>query len=503
MAVTDYAYDTLTPNSVIEERAEWVEEVYSIDEQNYVHGGLHGYANVPHEQLTNRTAYLKAMLENADSRLTNLSARLDNTQTTMLNEVAALHNQDTVLQEEINRVERNGMEADNALSNRIVQLSARVDDIEERLNTHVHNYAGSDSPGGDALTLRTTPGGDRMYLVGVTPSAITSVQRSTTVQVIGSTVKAAEFDGDLRGSATMAGRLKTPFNLTVSGDVSGLAVIDGSVDVNLALTLSRQPAVHAGWYGPREDITMDNVTSFIMPAMHINASGIVTDIEEHVVTLPSLTRSRTTGALQADGKLLLIGAEAAEDVSVTHTQEGAYVIDGQLYSLDEPVVSVYRQQDIVNKTYNGFTLGSACERGVDNTPGGTLGSQALITSDAVAQALLSVSTEITSGLITGVTTGDATTAGNLLVADKEAHKMGMSSATVTADGELRADTVAVNTMKVANELNIPGGKLWIDTAVVTASADTSSAVDAALETLRQRISRLEAAVEALQGGGTP
>jgi uncharacterized protein YigA (DUF484 family) len=55
---------------------------------------------------------------------------------------------------------------------------------------------------------------------------------------------------------------------------------------------------------------------------------------------------------------------------------------------------------------------------------------------------------------------------------------------------------------VLNELEIPGGKLWIDDAVVSASADAASAVDAAVETLRQRISRLEAEVEQLRGEGS-
>ncbi len=508
MAVTDYAYDVLTPDSVITDTPEWVDKVYSIDEQNYVHGGLHGYANVPHEQLANRTAYLKAVSENTDSRLTNLSARLDNAQTTILNEIAALHTQDTALQAEITRVELESKEADTTLTMSVDKLVIHVDELEQQLNTHTHNYAGSDEPGGDALTVKTVQSGDRMYVTGVTPSAINKLQRSTMVQIIGGTVKAAEFDGDLRGNATTASRLKTPFNLTVSGDVAGVAVVDGSVDVNMPLALARQPAVHAGWYGPREDIVMDTVASFIMPALHINSVGLVTDIEDHVITLPNLTRSRTTGASPAEGKLLLVGANDAEDVSETHTQLGAYIVDGQLYSLDEPVVSVYRHQDIVNKTYNGFTLGSACERGVDNTPGGTLGSQALVTSDALAQSLLKVTTEVASGLIAGVVMGASADAGNVMVADKVARKMGMSRVTVSTDGDMTAKSVdaeeiTTEKLAVANELTIPGGKLWVDTAAVTASADTTPIVNAALETLRQRVSRLEAAVEALQGGGTP
>ena len=488
MGVTNHAYDVLTPGSVINESVEWVSEIYSIDEQNYVHGGEHGYANVPHEQLANRTMYLKATLEDLITRLTLLSGHVDDVQTALLAEIAATNATCVDLRNDLDKMGIDMNEADAALAARIDTLTLHVAELEEQLNTHVHDYAGSDEPGGDALHVRTLASDDRAFLTGVTAAAPNELHRSTRIQMVGGTLEASEFAGDLRGNATTATRLKAPFSFTVTGDMAGVTVLDGGSDVSIGITLNRQTAVHAGWYGPTEDTTLDTASTFVVPAVHVNSAGVVTGITDRVVTVPNFTRSRTTGALPATGRLLIVGAPQAEDIAETKTSDGAYMIDGRLYSCNEQVVTVYQRQDIVNKTYNGFNLGSACERGVDATPGGTLGSPALITSDAVAQAFTSM---IANGLRL-----DGPSDGKLLVGNDDATAVGKSSVLVNGD------TLTAGNVHVLNELEIPGGKLWIDDAVVSASADAASAVDEALETLRQRISRLEAEVEQLRGEGS-
>lgn len=49
--------------AVINEQATWAEDIYLIDPNDPVQGGAGGIDNLPHEQLANRTAYLKQELE--------------------------------------------------------------------------------------------------------------------------------------------------------------------------------------------------------------------------------------------------------------------------------------------------------------------------------------------------------------------------------------------------------------------------------------------------------
>lgn len=48
----------------ITERAEWVEQIRQIEANDPVQGGENGIDNIPHQQLANRTAYLKNRLDN-------------------------------------------------------------------------------------------------------------------------------------------------------------------------------------------------------------------------------------------------------------------------------------------------------------------------------------------------------------------------------------------------------------------------------------------------------
>lgn len=98
----------------------------------------------------------------------------------------------------------------------------------------------------------------------------------------------------------------------------------------------------------------------------------------------------TAGALNKNStKLFLVGAESQTANPQTSTNSKNYVgTDGHLYSNEKQVVNVSDTQTVSNKaftnsTYDGYTLGDACAKGVDSTDGGTAGSNALITSGAV------------------------------------------------------------------------------------------------------------------------
>lgn len=62
--------DVLTENSVVQEKDTWENTIYLIDEQDYVHGGVDGYDNIPHQQLANRTKFLKTTCDKLRKDLT-------------------------------------------------------------------------------------------------------------------------------------------------------------------------------------------------------------------------------------------------------------------------------------------------------------------------------------------------------------------------------------------------------------------------------------------------
>ena len=49
--------------AVVKDVATWVEEIYLIDPNDPVQGGEGGIDNLPHQQLANRTKYLKDQIE--------------------------------------------------------------------------------------------------------------------------------------------------------------------------------------------------------------------------------------------------------------------------------------------------------------------------------------------------------------------------------------------------------------------------------------------------------
>ena len=76
----------------------------------------------------------------------------------------------------------------------------------------------------------------------------------------------------------------------------------------------------------------------------------------------------TTGASDSSSKLFLIGATSQSDNSQTYSHDTAYVnTNGHLYSNSKQVVNLSDSQALTNKTYNGYTLGAACAKGVDST----------------------------------------------------------------------------------------------------------------------------------------
>lgn len=97
--------------------------------------------------------------------------------------------------------------------------------------------------------------------------------------------------------------------------------------------------------------------------------------------VPTNTKN-TAGSTDSSSKLFLIGATSQAANPQTYSHDTAYVgTNGHLYSNSKQVVNLSDTQALTNKTYNGYTLGAACAKGVDTTV--TSGSTNLVTSGAV------------------------------------------------------------------------------------------------------------------------
>lgn len=94
----------------------------------------------------------------------------------------------------------------------------------------------------------------------------------------------------------------------------------------------------------------------------------------------------TAGSTDTSSKIFLIGATSQAANPQTYSHDTVYVdTNGHLYSNSKQVVNLSDSQALTNKTYNGYTLGAACAKGVDTTV--TSGSSNLVTSGAVYTAI--------------------------------------------------------------------------------------------------------------------
>ena len=82
-------------------------------------------------------------------------------------------------------------------------------------------------------------------------------------------------------------------------------------------------------------------------------------------TFATSDTKNTAGSTDSSSKLFLIGATSQAANPQTYSQDTTYVgTDGHLYSDSKQVVNLSGSQALTNKTYDGYTLGAACEKGV-------------------------------------------------------------------------------------------------------------------------------------------
>lgn len=121
---------------------------------------------------------------------------------------------------------------------------------------------------------------------------------------------------------------------------------------------------------------------------HVSGTTAVTKSDITALGIPEsdTNTTTTTGASNTSSKIYLVGATSQSSAPTTYSHDTVYVgTDGHLYSNSKQAVNLSDSQALTNKTYNGYTLGAACEKGVSTTP--TSGSTNLITSGAVYAAL--------------------------------------------------------------------------------------------------------------------
>lgn len=84
---------------------------------------------------------------------------------------------------------------------------------------------------------------------------------------------------------------------------------------------------------------------------------------------PTITDTKNTaGSTDTSSKLFLIGATSQATNPQTYSHDTAYVgTDGHLYSNSKQAVNLSDSQALTNKTYNGYSLGSACAKGVTDS----------------------------------------------------------------------------------------------------------------------------------------
>ena len=111
----------------------------------------------------------------------------------------------------------------------------------------------------------------------------------------------------------------------------------------------------------------------------------------------------TAGATDSSSKLFIIGATSQTDNPQTYSQDTTYIgTNGHLYSNDKQVVNLSDSQALTNKTYNGYTLGAACAKGVDTSIASGSTSTNVPTSKAVADAIAANITSITNSEIDAI-----------------------------------------------------------------------------------------------------
>ena len=462
--------DVLTENSVVTEKDIWENTIYLIDEQDYVHGGVDGYDNIPHQQLANRTKFLKTTCEKLRTDLTAFQNAVKAQDGKNAQEFLDIRNIASNIRLDLDNLARHVNTQDSANKKLIDDLRKDVNQLMYDMTHHTHKYAGSDTVGGDANTIKVlVDNANKIFLSGVTSGNPNKMYRTSNVFMQGDDITAKKFHGDLDGTATKADKLSKKSQISYYGDVIGSYMFDGT-DNNYSVHLSLNTnGVVAGTYGNNKSRQLKMNESFLVPRLIVNNKGLVTGIENRTLTLPDEAVSGTTNATQKNGKMYLIGGEHQNPKEYTYSNSKAYMIDGKLYSNDKPVINTSDSQALINKTYEGYVLHEACSRDVETNIQGVNGSNKLVTSNALYNHTHNYAGSDKSG-------GDAYTVKiykndtdkrYLTINQGKNGKLEYNSYAYIQKNDLCAPVIHATDM-----MHIPGGRVWIDTSVNAVDGST-------------------------------
>ena len=359
MAIT--SADLLTPDSYIEEISEWVDRIYEITEEDYVHGGEHGFSNVPHEQLSNRTLYLKDELSALSSFVDSIRQDVENHKNDNLTDISELRASLTSLIESLRTLEEKVVGDEQHDSNEFSTLLDKIDGLQYAFEHRNYNFAASDTEGGpatsvDAKKVFTT----KISLVGVDEVDQTKLKYNTSVTIDQSTLQATTFKGSLDGEAKTAKKLTDKVNVTLFGDVTGTAKFDGSDDlkINAVITPNEDGSVPTGTYGPGMDLVVKPGEVFYVPEFSVSRSGLITKIanREVQITLDSDIVNKTINNEPTNDKILLVGTLNQGTKQQTYSNEAVFEKNGKLYSQFNEVIDSASEQSMTNKTVNGIYI---------------------------------------------------------------------------------------------------------------------------------------------------
>lgn len=455
--------DELTENSWIEETNEWADQVYLIDEQDYVHGGKDGYDNIPHQQLASRTTFLKVTCETIRNDLTAFQNAVNNQDKANEDRFTDIEATEQKLRQDLDDLASQVANHDQEVQDLIDALRTDVDQLIDDMKNHTHNYAGSDTAGGDANTVKVIKDNvSKILLVGVTGANPNMLKRNDNAYLENNEITATKFHGDLDGAATSANRLTAKAMISFYGDVIASYLFDGSEKNMQVKTTLNTSGVTADTYGNNTSHQLSMNEKFLIPKFTVNDKGILTKAEDIEVYLPDEAVSGTTNATQKDGKMFLIGGEKQQAKEYTYSNSKAYMIDGVLYSNDKEVINTSDTQKLTNKTYEGYKLKEACSKDVDYSVQGTDGSNDLVTSNALYNHQHKYAGSQTYGgdADTVVITKNDTDRRYLTINQGVSGKLEYNSQVYVENDDLTAPVIHATDM-----MHIPGGRVWIDTSV--------------------------------------
>lgn len=120
-----------------------------------------------------------------------------------------------------------------------------------------------------------------------------------------------------------------------------------------------------GFMSAADKTKLNNISGLTLDIVAGSNVTVTPDTTNGTLTIAATDTKDTAGSASSTSKLYLVGARAQASNAQTFSRATAYIdTDGHLYSNSKQTVNLSDTQALTNKTYNGYTLGAACAKGV-------------------------------------------------------------------------------------------------------------------------------------------